>query len=222
MKAFGYTGKILRVNLGTGKISVDDTLKYKAFIGGEGIAMKIMWDEVAPGVKPYDPENKIIFGTGPLCGTGVPCSGRTNITSLLPSSPFFGVSSSHMGGYFATELKYAGWDMIVVEGKAASPVWLRIEDDKVKIEDARWMWGKGIFDAQAMVASFMGKQAQVAAIGQAGENLVNLSVIRTGSSHSAGGHGGIMGSKNLKAVGVIGTGSVNIAASPKEDRKSVV
>jgi aldehyde:ferredoxin oxidoreductase len=216
MKAFGYTGKILRVNLGTGKISIDDTLKYKAFIGGEGIAMKIMWDEVPPGTKPYEPDNKIIFGTGPLCGTGVPCSGRTNITSLLPSSPFYGVSSSHMGGYFATELKYAGWDMIVIEGKAASPVWLRIEDNKVKIEDARWMWGKGIFDTQAMVASFMGKQAQVAAIGQAGENMVNLSVIRTGSSHSAGGHGGIMGSKNLKAVGVVGTGSVNIAASPKD------
>ncbi|MBL8967945.1 MAG: aldehyde ferredoxin oxidoreductase [Spirochaetaceae bacterium] len=212
---YGYTGKILRVNLTTGKISTDDTLKYKDFIGGEGMAMKIMWDEVAPGVTPYAPENKIVFGTGPLCGTGVPCSGRTNITSLLPSSPFHGVSSSHMGGYFATELKYSGWDMIVVEGKAANPVWLRIEDDKVKIEDARWMWGKGIFDTQAMVASFMGKEAQVAAIGQAGENLVNLSVIRTGSSHSAGGHGGVMGSKNLKAIGVKGTGSVKIAGDRK-------
>ncbi len=208
---YGYTGKILRVDLSTGKIWTDDTLKYKDFIGGEGMAMKIMWDEVAPGTKPYDPSNKIIFGTGPLCGTGVPCSGRTNITSLLPSSPFYGISSSHMGGYFATELKYAGWDMIVIEGKASYPVWLRIEDDKVKIEDARWMWGKGIFDTQAMVASFMGKDAQVAAIGQAGENLVNLSVIRTGSSHSAGGHGGVMGSKNLKAIGVKGTGSVKIA-----------
>ena len=208
---YGYTGRILRVNLTTGKVSTDDTLKYKDFIGGEGMAMKIMWDEVAPGVKPYDPENKLVFGTGPLCGTGVPCSGRTNITSLLPSSPFHGVSSSHMGGYFATELKYAGWDLIVVEGKAAHPVWLRIEDDKVRIEDARWMWGKGIFDTQAMVASFMGKEAQVAAIGQAGENLVNLSVIRTGSSHSAGGHGGVMGSKNLKAIGVKGSGSVKIA-----------
>ena len=137
MQAFGYTGKILRVDLGTGKITTNDTLKYKDFIGGEGIAMKIMWDEVGPGIKPYDPANKIIFGTGPLCGTGAPCSGRTNITSLLPSSPFYGVASSHMGGYFATELKYAGWDMIVVEGKAASPVWLRIEDGKVKIEDAQ-------------------------------------------------------------------------------------
>lgn len=216
MAAYGYTGKILRVDLSAGKVSTDDTLKYKDFIGGEGMAMKIMWDEVAPGTKPFDPANKIIFGTGPLCGTGAPCSGRTNITSLLPSSPFHGVSSSHMGGFFSVELKYAGWDMIVLEGKAATPVWLRIEDDVVTLEDARWMWGKGIFDTQAMVASFMGKEAQVAAIGQAGENMVPLSVIRTGSSHSAGGHGGVMGSKNLKAIGVKGTGSVKIAADPKD------
>lgn len=216
MNAFGYTGKILRVNLSTGKISVDDTYRYKEFIGGEGIAMKIMWDEVPAGTHPYDEKNKLIFGSGPLCGTGAPCSGRTNITSLLPSNPFYGVTSSHMGGYFSVAMKYAGWDMIVIEGKAPSPVWLRIEDDKVKIEDARWMWGKGIFDTQAMVASFMGKDAQVAAIGPAGENMVNLSVIRTGTSHSAGGHGGVMGSKNLKAIGVSGTGSVKIAASSRE------
>ncbi|MFA6366074.1 MAG: aldehyde ferredoxin oxidoreductase [Candidatus Hydrogenedentales bacterium] len=216
METFGYTGKILRVNLSTGSVYTDDTLKYKEFIGGEGMSMKIMWDEVPAGTHPFAPENKIIFGAGPLCGTGAPCSGRTNITSLLPSSPFHGIASSHMGGYFATELKYAGYDLIVIEGKAASPVWLRIEDEKVRIEDARWMWGKGIFDTQAMVASFMGKEAQVAAIGQAGENLVNLSVIRTGTSHSAGGHGGVMGSKNLKAIGVRRTGSVKIAASGKD------
>jgi aldehyde:ferredoxin oxidoreductase len=216
MSAYGYTGKILRVNLSNGNVWTDDTLKYKDFIGGEGMSMKIMWDEVPAGTHPYAAENKIVFGTGPLCGTGAPCSGRTNITSLLPTSPFHGVGSSHMGGYFATELKYAGYDLIVVEGKAASPVWLRIEDDKVRVEDARWMWGKGIFDTQAMVASFMGKEAQVAAIGQAGENMVNMSVIRTGTSHSAGGHGGVMGAKNLKAIGVHGTGSVKIAADRKE------
>lgn len=216
MEAFGYTGKFLRVNLTKGTTWVDDTLKYKEYIGGEGMALKIMWDEVPAGTHPYAPENKIVFGTGPLCGTGAPCSGRTNITSLFPSNPFYGVASSHMGGYFATELKYAGYDMIVIEGKSPNPVWLRIEDDKVRIEDARWMWGKGIFDTQAMVGSFMGKEAQVAAIGQAGENQVNLSVIRTGTSHSAGGHGGIMGAKNLKAIGVRGTGSVKVAADRKD------
>lgn len=213
---YGYTGKFLRVNLSTGQISTDDTAKYLDFIGGEGMAMKIMWDEVPAGTHPFAPENKIVFGTGPLCGTGVPCSGRTNITSLLPSNPYYAVSSSHMGGYFAVELKYAGWDMIVVEGKSARPVWLRIEDGKAKLEDARWIWGKGIFDTMAMIGSQMGKEAQVAAIGQAGENQLNLAVIRTGSSHSAGGHGGIMGAKNLKAIAVRGTGSVKVAADRKD------
>lgn len=213
---YGYTGKFLRVNLSTGQISTDDTSKYLDFIGGEGMAMKIMWDEVPAGTHPFAPENKIIFGTGPLCGTGVPCSGRTNITSLLPSNPYHAVSSSHMGGYFAVELKYAGWDLIVLEGKSPKPVWLRIEDGKAKLEDARWIWGKGIFDTMAMIGSQMGKEAQIAAIGQAGENQLNLAVIRTGSSHSAGGHGGIMGAKNLKAIAVRGTGSVKVAADRKD------
>ncbi|OHD81387.1 MAG: aldehyde ferredoxin oxidoreductase [Spirochaetes bacterium RIFOXYC1_FULL_54_7] len=213
---FGYTGKILRVDLTTGKIWTDDTMKYKDFIGGEGMSMKIMWDEVPAGTHPFSPENKIIFGSGPLCGTGVPCSGRTNITSLLPSNPDHSVSSSHMGGYFSVEMKYAGWDLIVVEGKSAKPVWLRIEDDKVWLEDGRWVWGKGMFDAMAMISSQMGKEAQIAMIGPAGENQLNLSVIRTGASHSAGGHGGVMGSKNLKAIAIKGTGSVKVAARPEE------
>ncbi len=214
--SYGYTGKILRVDLTTGKIWTDDTMKYKDYIGGEGIGYKILWDEVPSGTHPYAPENKITFGAGPLCGSGVPCSGRTTITSLLPTSPFHGAGSSHMGGYFSVEMKYAGYDMIVVEGKSAKPVWLRVEDDKVKLEDARWVWGKGIFDTMAMLSSQMGKEAQIAAIGPAGENQLNMSVIRTGTSHSAGGHGGILGAKNLKAIAIKGTGSVKVAAKPEE------
>ena len=95
-------------------------------------------------------------------------------------------------------------------------MWLRVEDDKVKIEDARWVWGKGIFDTMAMISSQMGKEAQIAAIGPAGENQLNMSVIRTGTSHSAGGHGGILGAKNLKAIAIKGTGSVKVAAKPEE------
>lgn len=209
---YGWTGKILRVDLSTGKTSIDDTMKYKDFIGGEGIGYKILWDEVPAGTHPFDPANKLILGAGPLCGSGVPCSGRTTIVSLLPTSPFHGPSSSHMGGYFSVEMKYAGWDAIVLEGKAPKPVWIRIEDDKVRIEDARWLWGKGIFDTMAMIGSQMGKEAQVAAIGPAGENQLNMAVIRTGTSHSAGGHGGILGAKNVKAVAVKGTGSVKVAA----------
>jgi aldehyde:ferredoxin oxidoreductase len=162
---FGWTGKILRVDLSTGKTSIDDTMKYKDFIGGEDIGYKILWDEVPAGTHPFDPANKLILGAGPLCGSGVPCSGRTTIVSLLSASSHHGPGSSHMGGYFSVEMKYAGWDAIVLEGKAPKPVWIRVEDDKVKIEDARWIWGKGIFDTMAMIGSQMGKEAQIAAIG---------------------------------------------------------
>jgi aldehyde:ferredoxin oxidoreductase len=121
---YGYTGKILRVDLSSGKTWADETMKYKDYIGGEGIGYKVLWDEVPAGTHPFDPENKIIFGAGPLCGSGVPCSGRTTIVSLLPTSPFHGAGSSPIGGYFSVEMKYAGWDAIVLEGKSSKPVWI--------------------------------------------------------------------------------------------------
>ncbi len=209
-KTSGWTGTILRVNLSTGDIKKENTLKYKDFIGGMGIGYKVMADEVPGATKAFDKENKIIFATGPLTGTGAPCSSRTNITSLLASNPDNAVSDSHMGGNFAAIMKYAGYDAIIIEGVASKPVWLRIEDDEVSIENASFVWGKGIFDTTAQIAGVMGKEASIASIGQAGENLVNLSVIMNGASHSAGGHGGVMGSKKLKAIGIIGTQAVNI------------
>lgn len=212
----GWTGKVLRVNLTTGIIWSEPIDKYIPYIGGMGIGNKVIWDEVPAGTKAYDPENRIILAAGPLNGTGAPMSGRTHITSLLPSNPFHGISGSHMGGYWASELKYAGWDAVVVEGRAATPVWLKIVDDRVTIENARDIWGLGIFDADARIIGKMGQDAQVATIGPAGENMVNLSIIHTGASHSAGGHGGVMGSKNLKAIGVLGTGSVKIASRRHE------
>ncbi|MDY0236460.1 MAG: aldehyde ferredoxin oxidoreductase [Gudongella sp.] len=214
--SYGWAGKVLRVNLTSGKITTEDISKYKDFVGGMGIGYKVMYDEVPTGTHPHAPENKIIFGVGPLTGTGAPCSSRTNITSLLPSNPMHLVSDSHMGGNFAATLKYAGYDGIIIEGQSANPVWLRIEDDKVSLEDASGLWGNGISDTTAMVAGEMGKAASIAAIGQAGENLVNLSVIMNGYSHSAGGHGSILGAKKLKAIGVLGTGSVKIASTGKE------
>ncbi|QEN06626.1 aldehyde ferredoxin oxidoreductase [Oceanispirochaeta crateris] len=207
----GWTGTILRVNLSTGEITRESTEKYTYFIGGMGIGYKVMWDEVPAGTHPFAEENRIIFGVGPLTGTGAMCSGRTNITSLLASNPFHGVSDSHMGGHFAVELKYAGYDAIIIQGKSEKPVWLRIADQDVSLEDASLLWGHGTFSTIKEVTALMGKDSQVAAIGQAGENQVNLSVIRTGTSHSAGGHGGVMGSKMLKAIGLRGTGSVKIA-----------
>lgn len=209
---YGWTGSILRVNLTTGKISTEDTMKYEHLIGGMGIGYKVIFDEVPQGTKAFDEANKIVFAVGPLTGSGVPCSSRANITSLLPSNPDNAVSDSHMGGNFAAMMKYAGYDAIIIEGKSPSPVWLNIEDEKVSIESASKVWGKGIFETTATIASIVGKEASIAAIGQAGENLVNLSVIMNGGSHSAGGHGGVMGSKNLKAISLKGSGSVAMAA----------
>lgn len=219
----GWAGKVLRVDLSTGRISFEDTIeKYKEFLGGTGIGYKVIWDEVPSGTKPFDPENRIVFGVGPLAGTGAPCNGRTAITTLWPTCwPKGLVGTGHMGGHFAAELKYAGYDAIIIEGRADRPVWLQVVDGKAEIRDARHLWGQGIRRTTVEINHQMGPEAAVAAIGQAGENLVPLSVVINSYSHSAGGVGGVVGSKNLKAIGVRGTGSVRIAGDKQEWEKIV-
>ena len=218
----GWTGKTLRVNLTTGKITAEDTLKkYKDYLGGTGIGYKVLWDEVPVGTRAHDEANKIVFGVGPLAGTGAPSNSRCAVTCIWPVvTPDVYVATGHFGGHFAAELKFAGWDSIIIEGKAPKPVWLYIADDKVELRDARQLWGNGIYRATAEINAEMGPEAQVAAIGQAGENLVPNSSIITGYSHSGGG-GSVMGSKNLKAIGVRGTGSVKIAADKKDWKKLI-
>ena len=209
----GWTGKILRVDLTTKKVTSVPTLpKYQDYMGGSGLGYKVMWDEVPVGTSPFAPANRIVFGGGPLTGTSAMCSARCTITSLWPNHPDDLVSHGHMGGHWAPELKWAGWDAVIVQGKADKPVWICIEDDEVTIRDASHLWGGGIFRATAAITAEMGPEAHVAAIGQAGENMINQAVIMCDRSHSAGGLGGVMGSKNLKAIGVRGTGSLQIAA----------
>ncbi len=215
MQYGGWTGKVLRVDLSTGAITTEDTMKYKDYLGGTGLGYKVLWDEVPPGTKAWDPENRLIFGVGPLVGTGAPCTGRVSITSLWPVHANELPASGHMGGHWGPELKYAGWDSIIIQGKAATPVWIKIVDSKVTIEDASRLWGNGIYRATAEISTIMGSDCHVAAIGQAGENLVPLSCVLCDRSHSAGGVGSIMGSKNLKAIGVKGTGALKIAADKK-------
>lgn len=219
----GWAGKVVRIDLSTGKIAIEDTIeRYKDYVGGTGIGYKVMWDEVPTGTKPFDAENKLVFAVGPLAGTGAPCNSRTAITTLWPTCwPKPLVGSGHMGGDFAAQLKYAGYDAIIVEGKADRPVWLSITDDKVEIRDGRNLWGQGIRRTITEINQLMGPEASVAAIGQAGEHQVPMSVVINSFSHSAGGVGGIMGSKNLKAIGVRGTGSVRIAGN-KEDWEKVI
>jgi aldehyde:ferredoxin oxidoreductase len=219
----GWAGRTLHVDLSTGRTRTEDTVeKYKDFLGGTGIGYKIMWDEVPPVTRPYDPENKIVFAVGPLAGTGAPCNGRTAITTLWPTCwPKPLVASGHMGGQFAAKLKYAGYDALVIGGKADRPVWLAIVDGKAEIHDARRFRGEGIRRTTAAINQIMGPEAVVAAIGQAGENLVPMSVVICSVSHSAGGIGSVMGAKNLKAIGIQGTGSVRIAGDKEEWEKLI-
>ncbi len=222
-KTGGWAGKVLRVDLSSRKITTEDTLeKFRNFLGGTGIGYKVIWDEVPSGTKPFEPENRIVFGVGPLAGTGAPCNGRTAVTTLWPTCwPKPLVGAGHMGGHFAAELKYAGFDGVIIHGIADRPVWLKIFDGKAEIMDAARLWGQGIRRATIDISRQMGPGASVAAIGQAGENLVPMSVVINSYSHSAGGVGAVMGSKNLKAIGVYGTGSVRIAANREEWEKAV-
>jgi aldehyde:ferredoxin oxidoreductase len=219
----GWAGKVLRVDLSTGRTWTEDSVeKYKDYLGGTGVGYKVMWDEVPAGTKPHDPDNRIIFAVGPLAGTGAPCNGRTAITTLWPTCwPTPLVASGHMGGQFAAKLKYAGYDAIIIQGKADRPVWLSIVDQEVEIHDARRLWGQGIRRTTEAISQIMGPDSVVAAIGQAGENLVPMSVVMNSVSHSAGGIGSVMGAKNLKAIGVQGTGSVRIAGNKEEWEKLI-
>lgn len=213
----GWTGKILRVNLSTGKISVESTGDlFKNYIGGMGFGYKILYDEVPVGTKPFDEANKVVIAVGPLTGSGAPCSSRANLTSLSTFTKDPLVVDSHMGGYFPALMKYAGYDVIIIEGKAEHPVWVNIQDDKVSIEDARFLWGKGTRATTEEICKMTSVETCVAAIGPSGENLVPMSVLVNTLNHIAGaGVGAIFGSKNLKAIGVRGTGGVQVADREK-------
>lgn len=171
--ANGWTGNILRVNLTTGNITLEDSSKFKSFVGGMGFGYKIMYDEVPPGTKPFDEANKLVFATGPLTGSGAPCSSRVNITSLSTFTKGNLVVDAHMGGFFAAQMKFAGYDVIIIEGKAKSPVWLKIKDDKVSLEKADFLWGKGTRATTEEICRLTSPETCVAAIGQAGEKLAN-------------------------------------------------
>ncbi len=214
--SLGFTGKILRINLTTGETSIEDSSKYNDYIGGAGVGTRIMYEEVPVGTHPFDEANKLIYSVGPNTGTSAPCSGRTTITSLSTFTKGHMIIHAHMGGEMAYHMKMAGYDSIIVEGKSPTPVYIKIKDEEVSIEDASSMWGKTTREATKMIADIEGKEFNTTSIGQAGENMVNQSCMINAASHSGGGGtGAVMGSKNLKAITVYGTGSVKVADSKK-------
>ena len=215
---YGWTGKILRVDLSSGETSTVDTMKYVPdFIGGVGIASRIAWEELSPGVGAFDPENLLFIMVGPLTGTLASGAGRVEVMGIAPQQypPIF--SRSGMGGHWGAELKYAGYDGIIVQGKAEKPVYLWINDEQVEIRDAGTLWGKGTFGTTVALRALHGPMTRVVSCGQAGEHLSRIAVIQTETGNAAGqgGFGSVMGAKNLKAIAVRGTMGVKIAR-PKE------
>jgi len=210
-----YGGTILRVNLSKGKVSKEPTTAYSGdFLGGRGINIKLLYDGAPPGTDPLDPVSPLIFGVGPLCGTPVPAS-RVEVTAKSPETGFLG--TSNFGGYFGPELKFAGYDNIVITGRADKPVYLWIYNDEVEIKDASHLWGKDTYETQKIIRSEIDPDAKIACIGQAGENRVHFATVQHELGHGAGrtGMGAVMGSKNLKAIVVRGTRGVNLADPEK-------
>lgn len=213
-RIYGYTGKILRINLTDSSTEILDTFKYAPEkIGGRMLATRIWWDEVKGPVSAFDPQNKLIFMSGPGCGTAMPCSSRMEIVGVgaaeLPESFTYG----GIGGSIGTWLKYAGYDGIIIEGKAPKHTYVFINDDKVEFLDADPLWGTFTSDAQDKIKEILGDDVHSMVIGPAGENLLRNAAILTDNDSAAAktGYGAVFGSKNLKAVAVRGTGTVQPA-----------
>ncbi len=210
----GYMGKILRVNLTTGEMRDEATNPDWAeqFIGGAGLAARYLWEHLAPDADPLAPENPLIFMTGPLTGTAAPSCGRFVVCARSPLTGLWGESNS--GGFWGPELKFAGYDGIVISGRAPEPVYLAIADGKAALKPASHLWGLDAYETQRLVKEEMGdRRARVACIGAAGESLVKYAAIMNDHGRAAGrtGMGAVMGAKNLKAVAVLGHASVPVA-----------
>ncbi|MEE8353994.1 MAG: aldehyde ferredoxin oxidoreductase family protein [Dehalococcoidales bacterium] len=211
---YGYYGKILRVDLSRGTTSVDEPEDsfYRRYLGGSGFISYYLLREVPAGADPLGPDNKVIFAAGPVTGVAIAGSGRNSVGAKSPLTG--GHGNAEVGGFWGAELRHAGWDAIIIEGKAASPVYLWIEDDKVEIRDAKHLWGRPTLEVQKAIQKELGSSAiRVAQIGPGGENLVRYACIVNDINHAAGrtGIGAVMGSKNLRAVAVRGSQKVPLA-----------
>ena len=210
-KYYGYSGKILRINLTTKETSEIDTYQYiPKYLGGRLLINKIFWDEVGPGVGAFDPENKFIYMTGATTGTGIPAGGRSAACAIGASNNPEQYTWGNSGGWFGTELKYAGYDGFIVEGAADEPSVIKIDDDKIEILPADDLWGLRVHQTQAALEEKFGKEFKSMVIGPAGENKIRIASITTSNdfAFAKGGFGAVWGSKNLKAISVHGTGIV--------------
>lgn len=218
----GWMGKRLRVDLTERKSEVEPlSVDYcKKWIGGRGFNSDVVYHETRRGMDPFDPDNPLCLAPGALSGTFAPTSGRTVVSSRSPmtcstmGSDIHGHGDTNMGGSFGPMVKYAGYDQIIVKGRADGPVYLFISDDKVEFRDARHLWGKETKLATKMLIHEVGDpDVRITAIGPAGENLVRFACVINSFSSAGGrtGMGAVMGSKNLKAIVVKGTNPITVA-----------
>lgn len=218
---YGYKGFLLRIDLAKKNVKKEVIPKewFKKYLGGRGIAARIYYDEVKPETGPLSPENKLIFMTGPLTGIPVFCGAKT---SLAAKSPLTGIYlCSNASGFFGAQLKFAGYDGLVIDGRAKEPTYISIRDDEVTLEKAGDIWGETIAETREDVREDVGDdKASVVAIGPSGEKLVRFAcIICDHRSFGRGGAGAVMGSKNLKAIVVRGTGKVEVADRENMKRK---
>ena len=211
---FGYAGRILRVNLTKNKISIRPTEKrfIMEFVGGRGFNSRRLYEEVSRDVAPLSPENKLMFATGPLVGTAFPLGARFNVSAKSPLTGILG--DSNAGGHFAPEIKFAGYDQIIFEGRSPKPCYVFVRDQEVQIMDAEHLLGKDVYETTKTIRRDLAdNHVQVATVGPAAENLVLYAGIFVNLVRPAArtGMGTVMASKNLKAIALKGTGSIKIA-----------
>ena len=209
----GFVGRLARVDLSKGEVREEEIEEgiFKRFLGGRGLAAKILLEELSPDVDPLSPENKIVFATGPLTGTAYPGSGKHIVAAKSPLTLIWGESTS--GGYWGPELKFAGYDVLIVEGRASSPVYIWLHDREIEVRDGAHLWGMNVVEATKRIRCETDERARVACIGQAGERLVRYACIINDMNHASGrtGLGAVMGSKNVKAIVAEGTGGIRVA-----------
>ena len=207
---YGTTGKILKIDLASQKAELLETAAYGSLAGGPALAYRLLAEFLPASLEDaYDENNLIVLAAGPLTGSGLPgaCAAVVGGISPLTGTP----ATAFLGGRFACQLKYAGYDAVVITGRASVPVWVNIRDNQVKLESASFLWGMGTRNAAAQICSVAGGGAATAVIGPAGENQVPLASVVSTGAFSAGGFGGVFGSKNLKAIAVQGSGAVQAA-----------
>ncbi|AVP62095.1 aldehyde ferredoxin oxidoreductase [Clostridium botulinum] len=209
---YGYNGKILRIDLTNRECTLEplDEEKAKKFIGARGLGVKTLLEEIDPKIEPLSIENKLVIVTGPITGAPMPTSGRYMVVTKAPLTGTIAISNS--GGKWGTELKNAGYDMIIVQGKSDVPVYVNIEDDKIEIKEANHLWGKTSLETTEILCNENNERAKVLCIGPAGEKLSLMAAIMNDIDRAAGrgGVGAVMGSKNLKAIVVKGSGKVKV------------